>query len=212
MRFSIWDIADTVAKGLDRRAHADDLEQAVYGFDHLDELGLHGLIHEALGLGDWGVWPEQRYPSDAARRRRSVGRRCDVAITHEHLPLRDPLIKGTLFDQQPAADPQQAYWLEIKTVAQHETSGPFARYSAELLSPVVNDIRKIWTDPLIHYGGLLLVLFTERREVADHDLAAWHQKCMERSLPVSPPATCGFAITDRIGNAWCSVSVFGVRG
>ena len=42
MRFSIWDIADTVAKGLDRRAHADDLEQAVYGFDHLDELGLHG--------------------------------------------------------------------------------------------------------------------------------------------------------------------------
>ena len=67
MRWFISDIADAVAAGLQQRAHDDDLEQAVYGFDHLDELRLHPLIHDALRRGGWGVWPEQRYPRDARK-------------------------------------------------------------------------------------------------------------------------------------------------
>lgn len=212
MRWFISDIADAVMQGLQQRAHDDDLEQTVYGFDALDELGLHPLIQQSLRQADFGVWPEQRYPSDAAQIKRSEGKRCDVVLTHEDLPLRDPLIKGTLFDCAPASDPQSAYWLEIKTVAQYETDGPFRRYSQELLAPVTADIKKIWSDKLIRHGGLLLVLFTQTQQIAEHDLAAWRDKCLRRGYPVGPPAQRGFAITDRIGNAWCGVAVFGVRG
>jgi len=212
MRWSISKIADLVADRLQARAQADDLEQAVYGFDTCDELELHPLIHEALRHANWGVWPEQRYPSDMIRPRRSEGQRCDVVLTRNELPLRDPLVKGTLFDDQPAADPQQAYWLEIKTVAQFETSGPFRRYSSELLATVTRDIKKIWGDPMIRHGGLLLVLFTQNQHVAEHDLDVWHRRCLDRGFPVGVPAIRGFAMTDRIGNGWCAIAVFGVRG
>jgi len=205
-------IADAVEAGLLRCAKDADLEQAVYGIDALDELGLHPLIHEALRGHGYGVMPEQRYPDDRHKTKRSEGLRCDIVLTPDGLPLRDPLIKGTLFDDQPAADPDAAYWLEVKSVAQFETSGPFPHYSAELLSPVVKDIKKVWSDGTIRHGGLLLILFTQTQETAEHDLAAWHTRCLDRGFPVGAPAVRGFAINDRIGNAWCAIAVFGVRG
>jgi hypothetical protein len=57
-----------------------------------------------------------------------------------------------------------------------------------------------------------VVLLTQTREIAEHDLAAWHTRCLDRGLPLAAPAMRGFAITDRIGNAWCAAAVFGVRG
>lgn len=211
----IWsaaDIADAIEAGLQRRRDADDLEQAVYGFDALDELGLHPILFDALGAVGWGVWPEQTYPSDEGKRRKSEGKRCDCVLTRRGLPLRDREVRGTVFDTIEAEDPADAYWLEIKTVAQHETSGPFRRYSAELLNPVQKDVRKLWSDGVIRHAGLLLVLFTENHEVAEHDLAAWHDRCLRKGLPIGSPAVRGFPIVDRIGNAWCSTAVFGVRG
>ncbi|MEX0775911.1 MAG: hypothetical protein WD042_09390 [Phycisphaeraceae bacterium] len=207
------DIADAVEAGLKRRAAADDLEHAVYGFDALDELGLHPLIHQALRDAGWGVWPEQRYPCDRERTKKSHGKRCDVVLTPSpDLPLRDPDLRGTLFDSRPATDPEEAYWLEIKSVAQFERTGPFRRYSAEMLAPVAEDIRKIWNDNLLRHGGLLLLLFTIDQALAEHDVLAWHTRCMDRGYPVSAPALRGFAINDRIGNGWCTMALFGVRG
>lgn len=214
MPWSIADIADAVESRLKQRVVEESLEQVVYGFDSRDELGLHPLIQESLHNAEYGVWPEQRYPSEREKRRRSEGKRCDIVLTPapEALPLRDPLVKDTLFDQQPAIDPTEAYWLEIKSVAQFEPEGPFRGYSSELFSPVPKDVKKLWTDPLIYHGGLLLLLFTECELVATHDLKAWHERCMEKGFPVSPPAARGFAIPDRIGNGWCQIAVFGVRG
>jgi len=212
MRWSTSDIADAVEAGLKQNAIEADLEQAVYGIDALNELGLHPLIERAMSDNGYGVWREQRYPDDRQKTKRSEGLRCDLVLTHDGLPLRDPLIKGTLFDDQPAADPQASYWLEVKTVAQFETSGPFPRYAAELLSPVVKDIKKIWSDGSIRHGGLLLILFTTSQEIAEHDLATWHTKCLDKNYPVGTPAVRGFEINDRIGNAWCAIAVFGIRG
>lgn len=212
MMWSTADIADAVGEALHERAREDDLEQAVYGFDALDELGLHPLIHQALRRRDWGVWPEQRYPDDWIKRRRSEGQRCDVVLTEGGLPLRDPSVPVTLFDPEEAAEPSEAYWLEIKTVAQFEKTGPFPRYASELLAPVAMDLKKIAGDSVIRHGGLLLVLFTQDQRVAEHDLAAWHEHCLKRGYAVGPPATRGFAITDRIGNGWCAAAVFPVRG
>ncbi len=67
-------------------------------------------------------------------------------------------------------------------------------------------------DGVIRHAGLALVLFTADAEVADHDLLAWHTKCLDKGLPVRPPSVRGFPITDRVGNGWCAVAVFGVRG
>ena len=213
MLWSPADIADAVATGLAERARQDDLEQVVYGFDHLDELGLHPLVHDALRASGLGVWAEQRYPDDRLRTsKKSHGKRCDIVLTPDGRPLRDPEIRDTLFDEPDAVDDEQAYWLEVKTVAQHETSGPFSRYSAELLSPVMQDVRKLWGDSHIYHAGLLIVLLTESQRVAEHDLRVWHDRCIEKGYPVGQPALRGFPITDRIGNAWCAVGVFGVRG
>lgn len=212
MYWSPADIADAVAHGFEKQARRDDAEQAVYGFDIRDELALHPLIHEALRDGGYNVWPEQRYPDDRTRPRRSEGKRCDVVLTLDDLPLRDPLIRGTLFDNQPATNPQDAYWLEIKTVAQFDAQGPFHRYSAELLAPVTQDVRKIWSDSSIRFGGLLLVLFAQTQEVAEHDLSAWYNRCIQRGLPVIPSVNRGVHLTDRIGNGWCAVSVYSIRG
>ena len=212
MLWSPADIADAVYAGLSSRARTDDLEQAVYGFDHLDELGLHPVLHEAFADAGYGVWPEQRYPSDWVNPKRSEGKRCDIVLTDRGAALRNPQIRGTLFDTDEACDPEQAYWLEVKTVAQFDTDGPFARYSAELLAPVTADVTKLQNDPLIRHAGLLLVLFTADRRIAEHDVAAWHQRSLDRGLLVSSPAVRGLEITDRIGNGYCTAAVFAVRG
>ncbi len=212
MRWSPADLADAVYEGFLARAEADNLEQAVYGFDALAELGLHPLIQESLLRAGYGVWPETRYPCDWIKAKRNEGMRCDIVLTPDKRAIRDPRLKDTLFDSDEAVDAENAYWLEVKTVAQHEKTGPFRRYSAELLAPVANDVKKLWSDSIIRHAGLLLVLLTESREIAEHDILAWHRKCLDRGYPVAAPAIRGFKITERIGNAWCAIALFGIRG
>lgn len=212
MLWSYAEIADAVHAGLTLRAQQDDLEQAVYGFDVLDELGLHPLLQEAFVEAGFGVWPEQRYPSDRHRARGSEGRRCDIVLTPSGTPLRQPLAKRTLFDPEVACELEQAYWLEVKTVSQFDQRGPFRRYSAELMAPLAADVRKLWQDASIYHAGLLLVLFTEDRKIAEHDLAAWHRHCLDHGYPVNAPAVRGLPISDRIGNGYCTAAVFPVRG
>lgn len=211
MPFSTADIADAVASGLQHQAEADDAEQAVYGFDIRSELELHPLIQQSLTAAGFGVYPEQRYPDHRQKRYKSHGKRCDIVLT-DGPPLRDPLVKNTLFDNAPAADPEDAYFLEIKTVAQFEIEGPFRRYSSELLGVVANDIKKLSRDLGIVHAGLLLVLFTQDQAVAEHDVRAWLDRTWKKKFPVQPPAMRGFPIRDRVGNAWCQVAVFNVKG
>jgi hypothetical protein len=212
MRWFCSELVEAIEARLLAQAKEDDLAQSVYGFDALPELGLHPLIYSALSTPGYGVWPETPYPGDWSKSKKSEAKRCDLVLTPNGLPLRDPAIKNTLFDSLPAADADEAYWLEVKTVAQFEKGGAFPRYSAELLSPVAADVRKLWEDPIIRHAGLLLVLFTISQEVADHDVMAWHDRCIKRGLPVQPPVLRGFKLNDRIGNAYCAIALFGIRG
>ncbi|WP_428390035.1 hypothetical protein [Mucisphaera sp.] len=212
MSWSTAEIADVLEAGLAERAAADDLEQAVYGFDALDELGLHPVLADCLERGGFGVYREQRYPSRWVERKRSSGERCDLVLTRDGLPLKEEAVVGTLFDGQPGMTAGEAYWLEVKLVAQYERSGPFRRYTSELLRPVTKDLMKLWQEAGIRFAGLCLVLMTASREVAEHDLARWHERCLERGLPAAVPSVRGVKITDRIGNGWCGIAVVGVRG
>jgi len=206
------EIVEAVAGGFERAARAHDMEQSVYGLDALDELRLHPLIVAALRDAGFGVWPEQRYPSDRmGRRSKSLGKRCDLVLTPDGRPLLEPEAERTLFGDDQAVPLEAAYWLEVKTVAQFTIDGPFARYSAELLSPVSQDIRKLSGDRLIFHAGLLLVLFTADRSTAEHDLGAWESRCLDRGYPVAPPLVRHIPIADRLGNAHLAVALYPVR-
>lgn len=210
----MWDyvtIVESVRDELAGRAAEADAEQAVYGIDVLDELALHPLIAAGLRRAGFGVHPEQRYPGERGRRNRSEGKRCDVVLTPDGAGLVDPAAEATLFADRQACELEAAMWVEIKTVAQFTVEGPFKRYSAELLSPVREDVKKLAGDKLIYHAGLLLVLFTADAATAEHDLLAWERRCLDRNYPVAPPIARAFDLTDRIGNGRCSVALFPIR-
>lgn len=204
-------IVEAVAAALSRRAADDDDEQAVYSIDTLDELQLHPLIQRALRDAGFGVHPEQRYPADRTKRKKSHGKRCDLVLTPDGRALMEPDVETTLFEPPDAVVLEAAFWLEVKTVSQFTTDGPFARYSAELLSPVSQDIKKMASDRTIFHAGLMLILFTADEPTAKHDLAAWEARVLKRGYPVAPAVIKGFDLIDRMGNARCTVALFPVR-
>jgi len=212
VHWDVIEICESVAAALHDRARADDAEQAVYSIDALDELGLHPIIQRSLSAAGYGVYPEQTYPSDRGRRaRRSEGKRCDIVLTPGERELVDPEAEATLFSPDDAVPLEAAYWLEIKTVSQYTTEGPFGNYSRELLSPVRQDVRKLAADAKIFHAALLLVLFTVSEEIACSDLTTWEMRCLHAGYPVAPPIVRQHPITDRLGNATTTVALFPVR-
>jgi hypothetical protein len=225
----VWNaeaIVEIVAAGLSRAAMDRDREQAVSGLDHLAELALQPLVGRFLRDAGFGVWPEERYPGDRTHRRRSRGRRCDLVLTPGGPPLgqRSPHPRGGQPPESltngpgegiPASEESlqvhgDAFWLEIKTVAQFSSRGPARDYGSRLLGDVAADVGKIASDPGIRHAGLLLILFTRDRETARHDLLAWQVRCLERDFPVFSPAVEGFPLNDRLGNGHATVALFPV--
>ena len=130
---------------------------------------------------------------------------------------------GTLFESaapsmlasREGVDPVEAFWLEVKVVAQHcfthGVPGPNRAYSTELLRIAASDIPKLAKESMIRWAGVLLVLFTRDESIASHDLDAFVRKAVERGLPIREPSIVGLAVPDLIGNATCTVALFPVR-
>ena len=209
--WSIPDIADAVAAGLRRRAEEIDREQAVTGLDALDEVDLHPILAAALLAAEYGVHREQRYPADRRRRRESEGERCDLVLTPDGRPLREPEARATLFEPPDAVDPDDAFWLEVKVVGQYTQAGANHSYAAQLGSTLRRDVAKLGKDAGILHAGLLIVLFVADARVAEHDLGLWHNRCLRRGLPIGAPSMRPVAITDRLGNGLCAIACYPVR-
>ncbi len=212
-----------IAEGLEQEAVALDTAQETLGLDSLLELALHPLVAASLSKAGYGVWPEQRYPADRQDSRRNRGQRCDMVLTPGGRPLshleglnghaRLPFPQETHFCREstsvvPLAD---AFWLEIKSVAQHASGGPAADYSAGLFAEWAADVRKINSDPEVVYAALLVIFFTADVATARHDRDLWRLRCLEDGLPLLSPATTGFAICDRLGNAHCNLALFPIQ-
>jgi hypothetical protein len=208
--WSLPDIADAVETGLRRCAARCDREQAVRGIDARDEVGLHPLLEEALADAGYGVHREERYPADRRRRKETEGERCDLVLTPEGRPLRPPDRRATLFDRPDAVDLDDAFWLEVKAVAQFTDEGANANYSGQLLSSVRQDVTKLSKDRDILHAGLLILLFVRDEIVAEHDLGIWQDKCLERGLPIGAPSVRRVPIADRLGNGICEVALYPV--
>jgi hypothetical protein len=209
-RWCVDDIADAIAAGLQDRVDADRAAQAVSGVDALDEVSLHPELAGALALAGYGVHREERYIGARSKRSRSEGRRCDLVLTPDNRPLQDPKAVATLFDDPNAVPLEEAFWLEVKTVAQHTPEGPNVAWSNELLGTVRADVSKLFKDKGILHSGLLIVLWVASEDVATHDLGVWQDRCLDLGLPIGTPSTRMLPIQDRLGNSACVIRLYPV--
>ncbi len=226
------EIAQIAAAAVKARNDSLRLEQAVHGLDAMPEVQFHPLLAAAFEAAGIGVVREFPYPGQPGRRPRHAEReRCDLVLTPAPgVTIRDPVaelklrdaVAGTLF--APLADsmatvpgipPEEAFWLEVKLVGQFcfnaGIPGPNRSYSSELLSVVTSDIPKLSRDQMIRHAALMLILFSADRATADHDLAAFMHRCLDRNLPVASPSTVRFDVADLIGNTMCTVCLVPVR-
>lgn len=214
----MWSLAEICALAADAlRAEAArlDEEQSPYGVDARDEVALHAVLRAGFERAGLGALAEQRYPASRFRPRRSEGERCDIVLTPAPgQTLIDPLLADTLFANE-GVDPAAALWLEVKTAHQFAlidgVAGPSPRYAAQLLTEATADVRKISRETGARFAAVLLILFTERDDIARHDLEAWLSRCLDRRLPVESPVAERFPIADRLGNGVCTIALTRVR-
>ncbi len=210
-RWSYQELADVLADGLTRASEAVELEQAVRGLDACSELELHPLLHAALREGGYGVHPEQRFPRDRSKRRRSEGVRCDLVVTPGGLPLADEVPQADLFAPRRTVALGDAMWIEVKAVAQFRELAPNRAYAQALQGRVWKDVEKLASDPQIVHAAVLLIVFTADAVVADHDLGVWASRASQRGLPLWPRVQRGVQIGDRIGNRLCTLALFPIE-
>ncbi|MBX3406496.1 MAG: hypothetical protein KF869_07005 [Phycisphaeraceae bacterium] len=165
--------------------------------------------------------------------------RCDLVLTPAPgLKLGDPLAlvkttrarqqqaAGTLFAAVEAAQnppehgpdacaPEDACWLEVKLVGQFTYSagvaGPNSSYASELTRGPAADIRKLSADGRIRHAAAMVLLFTNDRATAEHDLAQMLHRCLDRGLPIAAPLRREVPVTDRIGNNLLTICMIPVR-
>lgn len=226
----MWDPVEVLAaakEGLAAREEEWRAEQAVRGLDSLSELELHEVLEAGLRGVGWCVVREQPYPGPAGSRAfRRERERCDFALLPAGLTwLRDGPARlreadaraGTLFEGMPtdepagAADPEDAYWLEVKVVGQHAprqgVPEPNAAYGADLVRGVAADLLKLAGEPRATHAGVLLVLFTEDEATAAHDLDAALHRALDRGAAFRGYRRETFAVLDRIGNRCCTTAL-----
>ncbi len=214
LTFSTWhtaDIADAIETGLAAQVDLDRIAQSVHGIDVLDEVDLHPVLAGALSRAGFGTHREVRYPAARRTRARSEGRRCDLVLTPEGRSLQEPEAAATLFDDPSAVPLSEALWLEVKVVAQFREAGPTRNWSGELLGTVQKDIAKLAADQHILHAGLLIILWVDRPEVAEHDFGIWQDRCLERGLPIGAPAERIVDLQDRIGHSTGVIRLYPVH-
>jgi hypothetical protein len=233
MAWRLDEIGVGLGAGLAAAERAIAAEQAVHGLDALDEISLHPILARGIREAGFAVFRETPYPGQPTTLpKESQRQRCDLVIAPAATTgiadivrvgkgLR--LAKGTLFAEvaertaaPPAGSlpPEDALWVEVKTIGQYTYVDGFAgpnRSYASQFNTCMADVRKLASGRSIVYAALALVLFNESAAVAEHDLTAFMHKCLDRDLPVAELHRESLPIADRIGNGACTVGLIRVR-
>ena len=206
----LWDFA-TLADHLGAvvtQAEADiRLEQAVYGLDAKTEVQIQDVL--AHGLRQYyDVAREVHYPSTQGKKL-SHRQRCDLVLTRKGRPLKLDSAPVTLFDSPDQAGPEEALWLEVKVAYQFREGGRrHGGYGAQWRNAVVEDLRKMEADPLIHEAGLCLVVFNESRGILDKDVELFETILTQKEVLAGFRKVRSADIWERNGHRVCSVAVW----
>lgn len=230
----MWMTSELVGVVADEIREAEDRlrqEQAVLGLDALTEVELHPIVQSGLQRTGLVVLREQAYPGAYARRPLPRDReRCDLVVLPEGSDrLLDPLVMlreaeeraVTLFSEasqpglEPGALPEDAYWIEVKSVAQVSfvEGVPVGNpsYGSQLVRGPAVDLAKLAREPMVSAGGVLVLLFAEDAAVARHDLGEMVNALLGRDLPIRSPEIEFVEIADRAGNACVGVCLVPLR-
>ena len=183
------------------------LEQAVYGLDTQDEKQLQTLLSN--GLGEWHeVAREVHYPSSVGNKLTHRWR-CDLVLTEKGRPLKLDSELPTLFDPSNLSSPTEGLWLEVKIACQFREGGVrHGGYGSQWRDAVVEDLRKMEADSLIHEAGLTLVVFNESEAVLAKDLELFESVLMRKEVLAGFRQVRTMPILDRIGHTVCTVAVW----
>ena len=231
--WSRTDIVGTVRQELIIQDRLLREQQSVRGLDALQETSLHPLIAQSFSDTGHPALRELYYPSSPVELPKGNQRdRCDLVLLPKgKISLHDPvdahkLLKaadGTLFESvaslpeiaPEACDPADAFWVEIKVIAQHRyidgVPVPNTKYAHDMLSGPCTDVVKLAADPLVRHAGVLVVMFNEVEEAGVHDITMAMREMIDRELPVGMPEYDAFPICDHAGNAWCTLALIPVR-
>lgn len=206
----MWDfstVADRLGQTIESAEQGLRLEQAVYGLDARDELAIQSLLAEGL-KAHYSVAREVHYPSSQGRKR-THRQRCDLVLTSPGRPLRVDWAPPNLFDPPDQASPHEALWLEVKVAYQFREGGVrHGGYGAQWRTSVVEDLRKMESEPLIKDAGLVLVVFNESRKILDKDLELFESVLAQKEVLAGFRQVRTAPILDRIGHRVCTVAVW----
>ena len=227
------ELVEIAAQTLRDRDAALREEQAVFGLDSLDEVGLHPVLGDGFRRAGLGVHPEQVYAGTVEDRAlRRDRERCDLVLARDPgARLIDPVAElveidrasGTLFEpvaesmvpDGAVVEPGEAYWLEVKAVSQvayvSGTPGPNRAYASQLVGGPAADVVKLAREPTIEHGGAMVLLFAQDADTGEHDVAQMFHALLDRDLPISESVWETVPIEDRAGNGACVVALAGVR-
>lgn len=206
----IWDfatLADRLGALVDRAEAELRLEQAVYGLDARTELQLQQMLADGLAA-HYEVAREVHYPSSVGKKL-SHRQRCDLVLTPKGRPLKIDSAPVTLFDAPDLAGPEEALWLEVKIAYQFREGGlRHGGYGAQWRNAVVEDLRKMEADPLIHEAGLCLVVFNQSREILEKDIELFESILAQKEVLAGFRKVRTTEVLDRIGHRVCTVAVW----
>lgn len=217
MSWELQDILDLCVEALQAESELLDRYQEPKGLDSLEEKRLQGIVAEGLAARGHRVLREEPFPSIRRKGAKlSQRERCDLVVLREETTRIGAESEAAGRPQVAAAWlASGAFWLEMKVLGQFEyrsgVPGPNHQYATRLVKALHDDLQKLADDPEIRFGAVLDVLFVREPAVAVHDMGVALGRCVDRNLIPGEVRRGEFRIADRIGNAWCTLWLTGVR-
>ncbi len=214
-------VADAAVAAVRVACEEHDLAQEVRGVDSLPEREIQTILER--GFESAGLHPlrEVRFPHRAGEPIRSVGTRCDFVLRPEDAPLDleneledgDAEAPGLFAELAPAppspVDPEQAFWLELKTGAACRDLGEAGDLST-LPKRTTVDLARLAHARRVRHAAVLVVAFGPDEETLTRDAHALDRHAAAQGLPTLGAVVRTFPLTDRHGNAAGLVAVIPV--
>jgi len=207
VRYDLSTVADHLGEAVQLAEQNLRLEQAVYGLDARDEIALQNLLADFL-QNQYEVAREVHYPSSAGAKR-THRMRCDIVLSSKNCPLKLDFAPETLFDSKNQCGPSEALWLEVKAAYQFREGGiRHGGYGVQWRSAVVEDLRKMEAEPLIHEAALVLIVFNESPEILEKDLDLFETVLAQKEVLAGFRQVRSIPILERIGHRLCTIALW----